>query len=239
MPNTQTWGIVGLGWLGARLSAYLQENDQRTWGTHRADFDFRNDSLPTTPCDVLFLNTPPLSDLSPQIFCEKLRPTTAKRILFISSTSVLGMNCGVVTEESTPSPDTASARWLLEVETLLRKNFYDRLTVIRPGGLIGGERHPVKHLAGRVDISGGNEKVNLIHREDLVQIITKVPHGVPVVNAVADHHPRKDEYYCAWAQKLALSAPGFKDSEYARREVRSVVVSSFHTNWICPQLDFI
>jgi len=239
MPNTQTWGIVGLGWLGARLSAYLQEKGLRTWGTHRTDFDFRNDTLPTTLCDVLFLNTPPLTDLSPQSYCHKVRATAPTRLIFISSTSVFGMNCGAVNEQSSPSPDTASARWLLEVETLLRKDFQEKLTVIRPGGLIGGERHPVKHLAGRVDISGGNEKINLIHREDLVQIITKAPYGTPLVHAVAEHHPRKDNYYGAWALKLGLSAPGFKDSEYASREIHSVVVSSFYENWKCSQLDFL
>ncbi len=239
MPNTETWGIVGLGWLGGRLSAYLQESGCKTWGTHRPDFDFRHHSLPTTFCDVLFLNTPPLSDLSPQNFCEKVSHTTAKRIIFISSTSVFGMSCGLVTEDSTPAPDTVSARWLLEVETLLRENFGKRLTVIRPGGLIGGERHPAKHLAGKVDISGGNEKINLIHREDLIQIITLVPVGTPLINAVANYHPRKDQYYVEWAENLGLSKPLFKDSTYPEREIRSVVVSSFYTEWKCPQLDFI
>lgn len=239
MPNTETWVIVGLGWLGARLSAHLQANGQRTWGTHRSDFDFCADSLPATLCDVLFLNTPPLAVLSPQNFCEKVSHTTAKRIIFISSTSVFGMNCGIVSEASLPSPETTSARWLFEVETQLRRDFAKKLTVIRPGGLIGGERHPAKHLAGKVDISGGNEKINLIHREDLIQIITQVPQGTPVVHAVANYHPRKDEYYCEWADRLNLQRPSFKDSTHGDREIRSMVVSSFYTDWVCPHLDFI
>ncbi len=239
MPNTETWGIVGLGWLGARLSTHLQGQGQRTWGTHRHDFDFRSASLPDTFCDVIFLNTPPLTDLSPRNFCAKIHSTTANRIIFISSTSVFAMNCGLVTEGSTPAPDTASAYWLLEVETQLRKNFGERLAVIRPGGLIGGERHPAKHLAGKVDISGGNEKVNLIHREDLIQIITKVPIGTPMVHAVANYHPSKDTYYVEWADKLGLVKPQFKDSVFAQREIHSTVVSSFYNDWKCPRLDFI
>jgi hypothetical protein len=237
MPNTETWGIIGLGWLGGRLSAYLQEEGQAVWGTHRSDFDFRRDSLPTTSCDVLFLNTPPLTDLGPQLFCDKV--TVTGRLIFISSTSVFGMSSGNVTEDTPPTPETDSARWLFAVETLLRERFAERLTVIRPGGLIGGERHPAKHLSGKVEISGGNEKINLIHREDLIGLITSVPAGLPLVHAVAPYHPRKDDYYGEWAEKLKLTRPLFKDSAFGTREIDSAVVSSFYNTWKCPRLDFI
>ena len=237
MPNPESWGIIGLGWLGNRLSAYLQAKGHTVWGTHRSDFDFRRDSLPTTSCDVLLLNTPPLTDLSPQMFCDKV--TATGRIIFISSTSVFGMSAGKVTEGTPPTPETDSSRWLVEVEDLLRQRFADRLTVIRPGGLIGGERHPAKHLSGKVDISGGNEKINLIHREDLIGIITSVPAAVPLVHAVAPFHPSKDDYYGAWADKLHLTRPRFKDSAFAAREIGSAVVGSFYNEWKCSRLDFI
>ncbi len=237
MPNTETWGIIGLGWLGSRLSADLQAKGHSVWGTHRSDFDFRRDTLPTTSCDVLFLNTPPLSDIGPQLFCDKV--TATGRIIFISSTSVFGMSSGKVTEDTLPTPETDSARWLLAVENLLRERFADQLTVIRPGGLMGGERHPAKHLSGKVDISGGNEKINLIHREDLIGLITSVPAAVPLVHAVAPYHPRKDDYYGTWADQLQLPRPTFKDSAFGSREIDSAVVSSFYTDWKCPRLDFI
>ena len=237
MPNTETWGIIGLGWLGGRLSAYLQEKGQTVWGTHRSDFDFRRDSLPTTSCDVLFLNTPPMTDIGPQLFCDKV--TATGRLIFISSTSVFSMSSGKVTEATPTTPETDSARWLVEIENLLRQRFADRLTVIRPGGLIGGERHPAKHLSGKMDISGGNEKINLIHREDLIGIITSVPPRVPLVHATAPFHPRKDDYYGTWADQLHLPRPTFKDSAFAAREIDSAVVSSFYNEWKCPRLDFI
>jgi hypothetical protein len=209
----------------------------KTWGTHRDSFDFRQSPLPAAPCDVLFLNTPPLPDVDPCIYCDKV--VTPGRVIFISSTSVFGMSAGKVTEATPPSPETESARWLLAVETLLRERFAHRLTVIRPGGLMGGERHPAKHLSGKVDVSGGNEKINLIHREDLIGITTSLPPGVPLVHAVAPYHPRKDEYYVAWADQLGLARPTFKDSVFAAREIDSAVVSSFYTAWKCPRLDFI
>lgn len=237
MPNTETWGIIGLGWLGGRLSGYLQENGHFVWGTRRSEFDFRRDTFPPAPCDVLFLNTPPLTDLDPQLFCDKV--TATGRIIFISSTSVFGMSAAKVTEKTPPSAETDSARWLVAVENLLGERFPHRLTVIRPGGLIGGERHPAKHLSGKNDITGGNEKINLIHREDLIGIITSVPRAIPLVHAVAPFHPRKDAYYPQWCEQLGVPPAHFKDSTHGLREIHSVVVDSFYHKWACPRLDFI
>lgn len=234
-----TWGIVGLGWLGTKLQSQLQAAGQNAWGTHRDSFDFRHQSLPATPCDVLFLNTPPLTDIAPHLFCSKVSSTQAQRVIFISSTSVFGMACGKVDETSAPAPDTTNGEWLVAVESLLREQFREKLTIIRPAGLMGGERHPVKHLSGRKDVSGGNEKVNLIHRHDLVNIILRVPQNVPLVHAVAAYHPPKEVYYAQWAQRLGLAIPQFKASPYENREIGSRVVSSFYTEWECPQLDFI
>jgi hypothetical protein len=237
--NTVTWGIVGLGWLGEALATYLRSTGHSYWGTHRTEFDFRSSSVLVRPCDTLFLNTPPLLDLLPEAYADKVVPSPAARVIFISSTSVFGEACQTVSEKSQTSPDTPNGRWLVAVETELRQRLGDKLTVIRPGGLLGGERHPSKHLAGKTNVPGGNQKINLIHRADLVGIITEVPPGIPLVHAVAPYHPRKDQYYAEWATKLNLPSPHFVDAVNHDREIISVVVSTFYQDWKCPRLDFI
>jgi hypothetical protein len=149
------------------------------------------------------------------------------------------MNSQTVTEATPVSPETISARWLVEVEDLLRLRFSEKLTVIRPGGLIGGERHPIKSLSGKTGVSGGNEKINLIHREDLIGIITNIPPKLGLVHAVAPFHPLKADYYREWANKLELPSPTFTESNFGAREIHSTVLNAFYKYWKCPRLDFI
>src|SRR5574343_621841 len=68
----------------------------------------------------------------------------------VSSPSVYSDSFPIVeiTEETTPNPDTESGKQLVIAETLLQSNQNFKTTVIRFGGLLGEDRHPVKFLAG-------------------------------------------------------------------------------------------
>lgn len=230
------WGIVGLGWLGQAFSEELSQQGQSFWGTHRTSFDFLKDELPSQSSGTLLLNTPPLQGLAPANYVEKVMRASFTKLIFISSTSVHGIPSGVITEATAVSPQTQSAQWLCEVETRLAKEFGEKLTVIRPGGLIGGERHPIKHLAGRTGLADGQDVVNLIHRRDLIQIILNPP-AASIIHAVAPAHPRRDVYYQGWAQKLGLARPSFVESSKDKREIRSLFLE--HHPWHCPELDFL
>ncbi len=237
--RTQEWMIIGLGWLGQALYDELKAQGLEVFGTRSADCNLLRDELPAKACDVLFLNTPPLVELPPEVYAQKVSKSTASRIIFISSTSVYGMAQGEVDEDATPVPDTPGGKWLSQVETELRKMVGSRLLVIRPGGLIGGQRHPVFHLQGRSGVSGGNERVNLIHRADLIGIIRKTPSEMSVVNAISPVHPLKSDYYIGWAQKLGLVPPTFKESVHSARVIHSKVLATFYSEWRCRDLDWI
>jgi len=232
-----SWLIVGLGWLGEALRLELQAQGHHATGTHRANFDFLHNEFPVGNWDVVFLNTPPLTTITPRAYAAKLTNVTARRVIFISSTSIYGAKCGEVTEADAPSPDAPGGQWLAEVEQELCSIFGDRLLIIRPGGLIGGKRHPVFHLQNRVGVSGGNELVNLIHRDDLIAIIMTAPESVTIINAIAPAHPRKDDYYIKWAHQLGLTPPQFVESEHAARVIHSSVLPQFYTQWVHPNLD--
>ena len=82
-------------------------------------------------------------------FIEK---SSIEKVLFISSTSVYAddtSNALSVTEETKPLPDSESGKQLLVSERLLKSNPNFKTTIIRFGGLIGVDRHPIIFLAGR------------------------------------------------------------------------------------------
>ena len=89
-----------------------------------------------------------------------------------------------------------------------------RTTVIRFGGLIGPNRHPVTMLSGRQELSNGNHPVNLIHLDDCIRIIIAVLQNSwwnETFNGVYPEHPTKQEYYTSEAHKRGLQIPDYKE----------------------------
>jgi nucleoside-diphosphate-sugar epimerase len=97
-------------------------------------------------------------------------------VLFISSTSVYNDVDAFVTEETIARPATESGKQLLETEQLLQSNINFKTTILRFGGLIGEDRHPVKFLAVAKSRKS-NAPINLIHQEDCIGIINAICHN--------------------------------------------------------------
>jgi nucleoside-diphosphate-sugar epimerase len=118
----------------------------------------------------------------------------------------------VVTETTLPQPETESGRQLLVSEQLLQNNTNFKTTILRFGGLIGEDRHPVKFLAGRENLDNPDAPINLIHQEDCIGIILKIiaSHSWnEVFNAAAPFHPSREDYYTQKALSLNLVLPKF------------------------------
>ncbi|MBL7556119.1 MAG: SDR family NAD(P)-dependent oxidoreductase [Bdellovibrionaceae bacterium] len=236
-----TWGIIGLGWLGSELATELHKQNYKTWGTHSKDFNFQTDPFPELSFDVLFLNTPPLPHIPAKAYADKIPKVPGSKIIFISSTSVYGQDQERVTESSIPKPTSESALWLASVESLLFTKFGNALTVIRPGGLIGGQRHPVFSLSRKAEIPNGDAVINLIHRQDLIGIcrVAASVTEIPIINAVTPYHPRKKDYYSQWAAQLNLPKLNFSTLSESSRQIDSAVLPKLYRDWICPRLDFL
>lgn len=138
-------------------------------------------------------------------------------VIFVSSTSVYPDRVGIVREDDAgdslvSTPPTASGRALLAAESILRNNPAFQTSVVRFGGLIGGDRNPARFLAGKRDVADPDAPVNLIHRDDciglLMRLIEKNIRG-ETFNACCDVHPTKREFYTAEAKKLGLPPPTF------------------------------
>jgi nucleoside-diphosphate-sugar epimerase len=149
-------------------------------------------------------------------FIEK---SSIEKILFISSTSVYGdtSTALIVTEETKTYPDTESGKQLVQAEQLLQSNPNFKTTILRFGGLIGEDRHPIHFLAGRKNIENPNAPINLIHQEDCIGIILEILRQSQnnnlvwneTFNAVTPYHPSRKEYYTQKAKDLNLVPPAF------------------------------
>jgi nucleoside-diphosphate-sugar epimerase len=146
--------------------------------------------------------------------------SSVKKVLFVSSTSVYADENVTITEESIPNPDTESGKQLLEAEVLLQSNENFQTTVIRFGGLIGADRHPIQFLSGKTHIENPEAPINLIHQEDCIGIIEKIIQQAQnehfswneTFNAVAPFHPNRKEYYTQKAMEFNLPLPHFNES---------------------------
>ncbi len=155
-----------------------------------------------------------------------LKRAAVKEVVFVSSTSVYGSVKGIVAEDTPPAPDTESGRQLLESERLFVQDKSLKTIVVRFGGLIGPNRHPVTRLSGRKGLENGQDPVNLIHLNDCVQLISSVVrdgHWDQVFNGVFPAHPKKADYYTREAVKRQLVPPQYKDSDtkYSAQKVIS------------------
>jgi nucleoside-diphosphate-sugar epimerase len=159
-------------------------------------------------------------------FIEKSR---IQKVIFVSSTSVYGDGFPIVeiTEETKPNPDTESGKQLAITETLLQSNPHFKTTVIRFGGLLGDDRHPIKFLAGRTNVENPEAPVNMIQREDCIGIIEEILKQVQhekwgeTFNAVAPQHPTRKSYYHKKAEIFNLPLPTFAEDSESKGKIIS------------------
>ena len=181
--------------------------------------------------DVLIIDIPPkLRGDSSENFVAKIQniipfieKSLVEKMIFVSSTSVYADDNSIITEETKPNPDTESGKQLLEAEQLLQSNKNFQTTIVRFGGLIGEDRHPIKFLAGRKNIENPEGPINLIHQIDCIGIIEEIlkhpetsgqiDKSSEVFNAVAPFHPTRKEYYTQKAIELDLPLPEFDESK--------------------------
>lgn len=147
-------------------------------------------------------------------FLHEIENASIKKVILVSSTSVYDDDQGHVTEKDIPKPQSNAAKQLYDVEQIFFNTPAFETSIVRFGGLYGGNRNPVRFLAGRKGLSNGNAPVNMIHREDcigiLLSIIQKDAFGY-IFNAVSPQHPTKRAYYKAQAEKLDVTPPEYEE----------------------------
>ncbi len=246
--------ILGCGWLGLPLAQSLLEKDflvkgsttsvekisvLENYGIQPFQIELSEQEIKgkinlfLENSEVLIIDIPPkLKGNSTENFVQKIKnlipfieKAAIKKVLFVSSTSVYADVNSVVTESTLPQPETESGKQLLEAENILQSNLNFKTTVIRFGGLIGENRHPIHFLAGRKNVENPNAPINLIHQLDCIGIIESIiERGLrqaqsdkidnnEVFNAVAPFHPTRKEYYTLKAIEFNLPFPEFDEGK--------------------------
>lgn len=240
----KTIGILGCGWLGFPLAKALVGKNWAVKGSTTSanklallrecrinpflillderqiegDIDGFLENL-----SVLIIDIPPKATTSDftkkiELLLPHLEKSTVEKVVFISSTSVYDDH-SIIVDETTPThPLTESGKQLVKSEALLQGNPNFKTTVVRFGGLIGEDRHPVRSLSGRKNVEQPDSPVNLIHQKDciglLLNLIEKEIYG-EVFNAVAPSHPTRKAYYTQKALSLGLPLPEFAKQQGA------------------------
>ena len=166
----------------------------------------------------------------------QIEKSEIKKVLFVSSTSVyedveIFSTPLEVTEETPTNPETESGKQLVEVEQLLLDNPHFQTIVLRFGGLIGEDRHPIKYLAGKENVENPDGPINFIHQEDCIGIILEILKQLLdsarsdnktdkiIFNAVAPQHPTREEYYHKKAKNMNLPLPIFAKSTASKGKI--------------------
>ncbi|MFN3752897.1 SDR family oxidoreductase [Flavobacterium sp.] len=191
--------------------------------------------------EILIIDIPPkLRGNSTENFVAKIKTlipfiekSSVEKVLFVSSTSVYADDNSIITEESKRQPDTESGKQLLEAENLLQNNSSFKTTIIRFGGLIGEDRHPIRFLAGRQNLENPDAPINLIHQVDCIGIIEKVidkDFFGETFNAVAPFHPTRKDYYTQKSIEFNLPLPEFDNHKIAvGKTISSQKIKTFLT----------
>ena len=245
---SQTIGVLGCGWLGLPLAkAFLNDghrvlgsttsaeklDDLSTVGIEPYLISIKEDQIEgpleefLDEIDILVVNVPPkMRGDNYESYYKKmktLQQTIPKsktiNILFVSSTSVYGETKGTITENTKPIPTSRPGKELLLSEKMFTDPHKKDASVVRFGGLIGGNRHPINQLTGRTGLKNGNDPVNLIHREDCIRLISYIIDNKlwgEVFNGVYPEHPLKKDYYISQAKKRGLKPPVYDEFEGAK-----------------------
>ena len=256
--------ILGCGWLGWPLAKALLNDgfeihgsttskeklkSLREDGIHPFTLALTEDAIEgdiegfLSNVNILIINLPPkLRGDHKENYVKKIqllhravKASTVKKVVFVSSTSVYGDIEGDVTELTAPVPATESGRQLLDSESIFREETSLKVTVVRFGGLIGPERHPVTMLSGRKNLSNGNFPVNLIHLNDCIKIISEILKNNwwnETINGVYPNHPTKQRYYTSKAIQNGLQIPEYETNS---SKIGKTVSSYILTN----QKDFV
>ena len=238
-----TVSILGCGWLGLPLAEHLVKSGYKVKGSTRTtedlpilkskgiesylivlDPDLKADNPDSFfDSEVLIINFPPerrddivsYHDLQIKSLIDQVIISPISKVLFVSSTSVYPDLNRIVTEEDVEPPTKNSGKALLMAEDLLNQCDEFNTTVLRFSGLIGYDRKPGRFLAGKKGVQNGDAPVNLIHRDDCINIIENIIENEiwnETLNACADMHPKRKDYYIHAASELGLDPPIFLES---------------------------
>ena len=240
-------GIMGGGWLGLAVAEKAMERNHsiKVSTTHKekstllkkkgfdaavvevSEFDINGENDFFNDVKLLIISIPPGLRKNPnrnyiaviEQIINKIELNGIEKVIFTSSTSVYGNQAETITEESELLGTTEAARQIIAVEKKLLEHKQFESCILRLGGLVGPNRHPIFTLSGKKNIPNPLSPINFIHQQDAVSIILHIIEnwqGNQAYNAVTPFHPTRIDYYSEMAKIAALEAPAFEKSGIVR-----------------------
>ena len=248
-------GVLGCGWLGLPLAKQLVMNGYSVRGTTTTKAKLSTiESVGATPflsectindctslapflenLDLVIIAIPPgirqkpnkRFDLIVDKIIGQIIVQGVQKVVFISSTSVYGQATGEIDETHVTCPTSESGKQLAACEQKLLKNPYFESCILRFGGLIGPNRHPIFSLVKKGQIKNGDAKINLIHLTDCIGLIQACLQGFKgnsIFNGVTPYHPSRKKYYSEMAKLAGLSTPTFTSGNSNNRTISSTKI---------------
>ncbi len=238
-------GILGCGWLGMPLAeklislgytvngsstSELKKSILNKLGANYFKIDLNNTNNKLKDflaVDVLIIAIPPKLLNHTKAFnnlVSEIKLSSVKKVIYASSISVYGNQTGTVDEKNRLLPIKTNAIQIAETEKILFKQNNFTTTILRLGGLIGNDRHPAYHLAGK-KLKHPKELINLVHLDDCIEVLTKLidinQTENQIYNLVNPFHPEKGEYYTDCCNKLNLNRPVLIEQEKSNPKIIS------------------
>ena len=265
-------GVLGCGWLGLGVAqSYVADNFivhgsrqsrkdanlLKEHGIHGFAIQISENHITGNLTEFLngvsrlFLTIPPGLQKNPKrdfvAMIHQLLPhihsSEVKEVVFTSSTGVYGPQQGLVSPSIVPQPQTERGRQLLEVESLLRSQDGFSTQIVRLGGLLGDDRHPVKQLAKLPVVYNPQAPINLIHKVDAIGLLRYLTDRAPwqrIYHGVAPWHPTKQDFYEQAANEMQLPSPKFaEDPGNANKVVTDPQVQSLGYAFLEPKLGLV
>ena len=220
--------ILGCGWLGMPLALHFLKKEFNIKGSTTSKnklvklksnniqpyliildvFESNLDDF--LKSEILIIAVPSKNVKGFYNLISNIEKSSIKKVLFISSTSVYKNSTILVTEDA---PLKSSP--LVEIESLFKVTSKFDSTILRFGGLIGYDRNPGYFFPDGEIINNPNGFVNMIHRDDCIQVIEKIiANNIwnETINACAETHPTRREFYTYAANALGKAIPKFNEN---------------------------
>jgi nucleoside-diphosphate-sugar epimerase len=236
--------VLGCGWLGLPLAEALISQGYKVKGSSTTESKLTgflergidpyyinltpivqaSDIKGFMEAELIIINIPPGTRTRSALFhieqmqhlMPYLKKSSAKYIIYVSATSVYSNTNAEVREEDVMEVSQAENKTLATAEKMMRELHDKQVTILRCAGLTGYDRLLIRHFAGRKNLTNGDERVNLIHRDDAIAIIQEIIEQEKwgeTYNICSPMHPLKKDFYKDLAERFNYEQPEFIDSE--------------------------
>lgn len=243
--NDLSTTIIGCGWLGKAFGETLVRSGRNVNGSVRSEegqedlkrlgirpfhLDLQQStSVPQEIIDsteTLVITLPPLHRDEPMRYHAKLvtllhQFDASTRVIFTSSTGIYPQEEGHFDETYSFTTDQEST--ILPIAESAIRDTMQSHVILRLGGLIGPNRHPVRFLQGKEAVKNPLGSINFVHQGDCVRALSVMMDQAVsgTFNLVYPAYPTRKDYYISAAKHYDLTPPSFADEPQQERIISS------------------